>query len=508
MPDAPTGLTAPSATHDSVTLSWDDPADNSITGYLVLRRDIVNQAPGTFSTVETDTGSAATTYTDSTVAPETRYAYRVKAINAAGTSPQSNYVNVDTPAAPPAAPTGLSATTVSHDSVTLEWDDPGDDSITGYMVLRRNAQDKDAGVFATIESNTGSAKTSYTDSTVSAETSYVYQIIAINPAGTSPQSDQIEVTTGVQPENTDTRQALTPQQTSSTDATLSALTVDSTSVPGFDSDTTSYQYGVASTVTQVTIGATTTHASATVGFSGTDADSATSGHQIDLSAGRNSVTVTVTAQDTTTTKAYTVSVNRGVTTAYGWKVVDDFDTLDAAGNDAPYGIWSDGATIWVSNVTTAKLYAYSMSTKARDSSKDFDTLSAAGNTTPTGIWSNQTTMWVSDVTTAKVYAYSMSTKARAHQRTSTRLTTQATTTPPTSGRTGPPCGWLTSATTRSTPTASQPRRGTHQRTSTHWMPQATIRPAASGLTVPPCGSRTVTTTSSTRTTWTFRPPPT
>ena len=36
-----------------------------------------------------------------------------------------------------AAPTGL-AGSVSHDSVSLTWEDPGDDSVTGYRVLRRS----------------------------------------------------------------------------------------------------------------------------------------------------------------------------------------------------------------------------------------------------------------------------------------------------------------------------------------------------------------------------------
>ena len=36
----------------------------------------------------------------------------------------------------PAKPTGLSAT-ASHDQVVLTWDDPNDDSITGYVILRR-----------------------------------------------------------------------------------------------------------------------------------------------------------------------------------------------------------------------------------------------------------------------------------------------------------------------------------------------------------------------------------
>ena len=85
VPAAPTGLTAPTVAHNSVTLSWDDPGDTSITGYRILRRDPVNQAPGVFSTIVSNTGSAATSYTDGTVAATTRYVYRVKAINAAGT---------------------------------------------------------------------------------------------------------------------------------------------------------------------------------------------------------------------------------------------------------------------------------------------------------------------------------------------------------------------------------------------------------------------------------------
>ena len=123
------------------------------------------------------------------------------------------------------------------------------------------------------------------------------------------------------------------------------------------------------------------------------------------------MTVTVTAQDTTT-QAYTVNINRGVTTAYGWRAEDDLDGLIVAGNNNPDGIWSNGATMWVVDQSSDKLYAYRMSDKARDASKDFNTLSAAGNTLPTGIWSNGTTMWVGDYNDNKLYAYRMSDKAR------------------------------------------------------------------------------------------------
>ena len=136
-PAKPRNLSA-TASHNSVTLTWDDPGDDSITGYVILRRVRVNNQGGDFSELVADTGTAATTYTDDTVVAETNYTYRIKAINGAGTSERSRWFHIDTPSAPepPAKPRGLSAT-ASHDAITLTWDDPGDDSITGYVILRR-----------------------------------------------------------------------------------------------------------------------------------------------------------------------------------------------------------------------------------------------------------------------------------------------------------------------------------------------------------------------------------
>ena len=123
----------------------------------------------------------------------------------------------------------------------------------------------------------------------------------------------------------------------STDATLSALTVSPIDITGFASDRTSYEVGVFSTVFQSTITPTTNDSAATVGYSTTDADGTTDGHQVSLSAGRNAVTVTVTAEDTITTQTYTLSINRGVTADFGWKASDDFDGLITAENEFPQG---------------------------------------------------------------------------------------------------------------------------------------------------------------------------
>ena len=186
-PDEPRGLGA-TASHDSVTLTWANPNDDSITGYVILRRIPGVDPEGQFRELVSDTSSAATTYIDDTVSSETRYTYRIKAINGAGTSERSRWSHVDVPAAPvPDQPTGLEAT-ATHGQVVLTWDDPGDDSITGYVILRRVRVNNTGGDFSELVADTGSAATTYTDATVAANTTYTYRIKAINEFGVSERS--------------------------------------------------------------------------------------------------------------------------------------------------------------------------------------------------------------------------------------------------------------------------------------------------------------------------------
>ena len=70
VPDQPTGLAA-TATHDTVSLTWDDPSDSSITSYQILRRDVTG---GGSLVVHIDSVPAGTSYDDSTdVDPENGY---------------------------------------------------------------------------------------------------------------------------------------------------------------------------------------------------------------------------------------------------------------------------------------------------------------------------------------------------------------------------------------------------------------------------------------------------
>ena len=92
-PPAPTNLTARVNTDGSITLSWDAPDDDSVTGYQILRRR-PTEGEDTLLVYVANTGSTATTattYTDANVTAGIRHVYRVKAINAAGPSQWSNY---------------------------------------------------------------------------------------------------------------------------------------------------------------------------------------------------------------------------------------------------------------------------------------------------------------------------------------------------------------------------------------------------------------------------------
>ena len=196
-PAMPTGLSLVVISHDAVTLTWDDAQDDAIAGYVILRRDRAIHPMGTFVTIADDTGSADTTYTDDTVEPDKQYVYRIQAINEhGGTSERSHWLRADTPAVPvPDQPTGLSAA-VSHDAVTLTWDDAQDDAIAGYVILRRDRAIHPMGTFVTIADDTGSADTTYTDDSVEPDKQYNYKIKAINEHGeVSERSDWVRANT-------------------------------------------------------------------------------------------------------------------------------------------------------------------------------------------------------------------------------------------------------------------------------------------------------------------------
>ena len=93
-PSAPQNLSASVNSDGSITLTWDPPAGQSVTGYQILRRRAAMGEQALLVYVQ-NTGTTATTFTDTDVIAGTRHNYRVKAINEAGLGKRSNVTRVD-----------------------------------------------------------------------------------------------------------------------------------------------------------------------------------------------------------------------------------------------------------------------------------------------------------------------------------------------------------------------------------------------------------------------------
>ena len=182
-PAAPTGLTA-TAGSGSVDLAWDDPSNASITRY---EYQMHSGAWGAWKSVS-GSDASTTSYTVTGLQGGTEYRFKVRAVNAIGTgtaAPNASpwYVTA-TPQTPskPAAPSGLAAT-AGNGSVTLDWNNPSNPSITHYEYQVRSAGFS----WSAWKSVSGSdaSTTSYTVTGLQGGTEYRFKVRAVNQSGNS-----------------------------------------------------------------------------------------------------------------------------------------------------------------------------------------------------------------------------------------------------------------------------------------------------------------------------------
>src|SRR5207245_2092366 len=176
-PGAPTNVTA-TAGNAQVTLSWT--AVSGATGYNVKRS---TTSGGPYTTVGPNV--TPTSFTDSGLTNGTTYYYVVSALNAGGESVNSAQVST-TPAAPPGAPTNVTAT-AGNAQVTLSW--TAVSGATGYNVKRSTTS---GGPYTTVGPNVTPA--SFTDSGLTNNTTYYYVVTALNAGGESANSAQVSAT--------------------------------------------------------------------------------------------------------------------------------------------------------------------------------------------------------------------------------------------------------------------------------------------------------------------------
>jgi len=182
-PAAPSNLVATSASSTSISLSWFDNSPNE-TGFRIERG---TTPTGQFTELAA-TSADATTYSNTGLTASTTYYYRVRANNSAGDSTVSNVANATTL---PAAPSSLAATPVASDSISLSWLDNSTNE-TEFSIERGTGST--GGPFAQI-ATTSAGVTTYSDTGLTALTTYYYQVRANSIAGYSDYSNVANATT-------------------------------------------------------------------------------------------------------------------------------------------------------------------------------------------------------------------------------------------------------------------------------------------------------------------------
>jgi fibronectin type 3 domain-containing protein len=185
VPAAPTQLAATSPSGTEIDLSWHP--SGGATSYTVLR-----STNGT-SYTPIAAGIPYTTFADTGLASGGTYWYEVEATDLNGTSGPSTATSQRAGAAntPPAAPSGLTATTKSSTEIDLSWNP--DANTSSYNVLQLIS-----GTYTQIAS--GIASTSYPVTTgLSAGTSYSFEVVATNGFGPSNPSSPASAMTDPTP---------------------------------------------------------------------------------------------------------------------------------------------------------------------------------------------------------------------------------------------------------------------------------------------------------------------
>ena len=174
----PTEVTATVVSSSSISVSWAAVLD--ATEYNIYRSA---SATGTFTRIGT---LETTLFTDSGLNGGTTYHYRVSATNSSGTAGERSAAVSTTTLFN--APTGVTATTNSASSITVNWT-----AITGaaeYNIYRSISVEGDFEQIGT------SRTASFTDSELNGNTAYYYRVSAVNREGASgEQSTIISATT-------------------------------------------------------------------------------------------------------------------------------------------------------------------------------------------------------------------------------------------------------------------------------------------------------------------------
>ncbi|MFC2059965.1 hypothetical protein ACFLTZ_02575 [Chloroflexota bacterium] len=189
-PVEPTGLAATPG-DEEVSLDWNDSSESDLAGYNVYR----GLTSGNYTKVN---GSLVSTsnYTDTGLTNDVTYYYVVTAVDlGSNESAYSSEYSATPVNAPPAAPTGLTATPGDF-QVSLDWNDNTEPDLSGYNVYRSLTSGSG---YSKVNGSLASTS-NYTDTGLSNNSTYYYVVTAVdNLSAESGYSDEVSTIPNVAP---------------------------------------------------------------------------------------------------------------------------------------------------------------------------------------------------------------------------------------------------------------------------------------------------------------------
>ncbi len=179
LPATPVALTATPLSTTQINLVWST-TDSLATSYFVER----STGGGAFTQIATVTSKK---YSNTGLAVNTTYTYRVIAHNSAGSSSPTAPVSATTKNKTPSTPIGLTATAISSSQINLAWSTS--DSLATSFNIERSLNGTSFTRIATV------AIKSYSDTGLTASKTYTYRVSATNAVGTSATSSKVSATT-------------------------------------------------------------------------------------------------------------------------------------------------------------------------------------------------------------------------------------------------------------------------------------------------------------------------
>lgn len=188
LPSAPMNLQLANPTSLSVRLSWSTPTSNGGDSQALTYTVQSSTDSIAWSTL---TQTTSLGYITDTLTPSTAYYYKVYAENRAGIGQSTSVVSYATPSLPE-APTNLTVTPTgsTNSAVKLNWGagtSTQGNPIIGYRIDRS----ENNGGWNTIVSSTENSNTFYTNTGLTAGTTYTYRVYTVSSVGTSLTSTNL-----------------------------------------------------------------------------------------------------------------------------------------------------------------------------------------------------------------------------------------------------------------------------------------------------------------------------